>query len=216
MWIHEKMRVATFIKRTLDIVLSLAMLIAFSPFLALIALVVKLDSPGPVIFRQQRAGLCGDPFTVYKFRSMVVNADRDGPVTRLIDPRVTRVGRFLRLTSLDELPQLVNVLRGEMSLVGPRPLLPNSIEPDESWRQTVRPGCTSLPIVSGRQSLDWDERMRLDRWYVENWSLWLDLRILFKTILIAVSRKNVYNEQGQMVPRLGHSLLDSSDKERTQ
>lgn len=200
------------VKRIFDVVVSLVGLIVCLPFLILIAIAIKLDSPGPVIFRQGRAGLYGEPFTVCKFRSMVVGADRDGPVTRLADPKVTRVGRFLRLTSLDELPQLVNVLRGEMSLVGPRPLLPDSIKPDEGWRQTMKPGCTSLPIVSGRQSLDWDERMRLDRWYVENWSLWLDLRILFKTILVAISRKNVYNEQGQMVPRSGHSLSRSSDE----
>ena len=194
-------RIAMSVKRAIDILFSLAALLAFSPLMAVIALVVKITSPGPTLFRQQRAGLHGKPFWILKFRSMVTDADRTGPVTYLADPRVTRVGRLLRLTSLDELPQLINVLRGEMSLVGPRPLLPESIRPEENWRQTVRPGCTSLTVVNGRQSLDWNERMRLDQWYAENWSLWLDFRILLLTIPVVLLRKNVYDHEGEMKVR---------------
>ena len=185
-------------KRTLDIVVSSTMLIVCSPLMALIALAIKLDSPGPVIFRQQRAGLHGKPFCIYKLRSMVTDADRTGPVTAFADPRVTRVGRFLRLTTLDELPQLINVLRGEMSLVGPRAILVESIEPEERRRLEMKPGMTGLPFVSGRQSLDWDTRMALDIWYVEHWSLLLDLHILLKTIPVVLSRKNVYDAEGEM------------------
>ena len=209
-------RLALFVKRVTDIIVSLIILIVFLPFMALIALAIKLDSPGSAIFRQRRVGLRGKLVTIYKFRSMVTDADRTGPVTALADSRVTRVGRFLRLTSLDELPQLINVLRGEMSLVGPRPLLPESLRPEDAWRQTVKPGCTGLPVVNGRQSLDWDERMYLDRWYVEHWSLWLDLRILLKTIVVAASRKNVYNAQGQMPARPKQLSEDSFREQATQ
>lgn len=190
-----------FAKRVFDIFFSLVALIVLSPLLAIIALAVKISSRGPAIFRQQRAGLNGKLFWILKFRSMVTDADRTGPVTYLADPRVTRVGRLLRLTSLDELPQLINVLRGEMSLVGPRPLLPESIRPEETWRQTVKPGCTSLTVVNGRQSLDWDERLRVDQWYVENRSLWLDFRILLLTIPVVLLRKNVYDRDGEMKVR---------------
>jgi lipopolysaccharide/colanic/teichoic acid biosynthesis glycosyltransferase len=196
-----KESIAMSAKRIIDVLLSLVALIVLSPLLALIALAVKISSPGPVFFRQQRVGLYGKLFRILKFRSMVAGADRNGPVTYLADPRITRVGRLLRLTSLDELPQLINVLRGEMSLVGPRPLLPYSITPEESWRQTVKPGCTSLTVVNGRQSLDWNERLRVDQWYVENRSLWLDFRILLLTIPVVLLRKNVYDLEGEMKVR---------------
>lgn len=189
------------LKRAFDVVGATALLVVLSPLLALIAVAIRLDSRGPALFRQTRAGRDDVPFEILKFRSMVVDADRDGMVTALGDPRVTRVGRILRMTSLDELPQLVNVVAGQMSLVGPRPLLPGTVQPHERRRLDVRPGCTGLPVVSGRQSIDWDERIALDLRYVDEWTFWLDLRILAKTVLVVLSRQGVYDEDGEMKPR---------------
>ena len=194
-------KAALAVKRAFDVVASSAMLIVCLPLMALIALAIKLDSPGPIFFRQHRAGLHGKPFRIYKFRSMVTRADRTGPVTSLTDHRVTRVGRFLRLTTLDELPQLINVLRGEMSLVGPRALLMESIKPEEMRRLDMKPGMTGPVLVNGRQSLSWDQRMALDLWYVDHWSLWLDFRILLRTIPVVLSWENVYDREGEMKVR---------------
>jgi lipopolysaccharide/colanic/teichoic acid biosynthesis glycosyltransferase len=165
--------------------------------LAAIAVAVRLDSPGPVLFRQTRIGAKGEPFEMLKFRTMCVDAEsrlaevvgaQDAGNTVLYkmrrDPRVTRVGRVLRRYSLDELPQLLNVLRGQMSLVGPRPPLPREVEgyeADAVRRLRVQPGLTGLWQVSGRSDLSWDESLRLDLWYVDNWSLMLDLQIIFRT-----------------------------------
>jgi exopolysaccharide biosynthesis polyprenyl glycosylphosphotransferase len=169
------------------------------PLMGLIALAIRLTSPGPVLFRQQRSGLHGRPFNMLKFRTMVTNAEQlkqelealnemSGPVFKLSnDPRVTRVGRFLRRWSLDELPQLFNVLRGEMSLVGPRPLPVAEVErfddPADRRRLSVKPGLTCLWQVGGRNEVrcfkDW---VRLDLEYIDHWSLWLDLKILARTI----------------------------------
>lgn len=189
------------VKRFLDFVISLVALVIFLPIIILIIVLIKLDSPGPVLFRQKRAGLEGMPFYINKFRSMVVGADKHGHVIKQKDSRVTRVGSIIRATSLDELPQLINVLKGEMSLVGPRALLPESILPNEMHRLDMRPGVTSLPIVSGRQQLDWDRRMELDLWYVDHWNLWLDIKILAKTLWVVISRKNVYDSDGEMKER---------------
>jgi undecaprenyl phosphate N,N'-diacetylbacillosamine 1-phosphate transferase len=180
-----------------------AALLSLAPVMISVAALIRLDSEGPIFFRQTRVGLRGRPFLVYKFRTMVRNAEElaGGRVTRLDSPMVTRLGRMLRTTSLDELPQLFNVWKGEMSLVGPRPLLPGSIKAIEMRRQDMRPGCTGLPVVSGRQSLDWDRRIELDLYYVDHWSLWLDLKILLRTIPVALSRENVYDPQGEMKTR---------------
>ncbi len=194
-------QIALILKRLGDIFIATIGVLTLAPLMIVIAAAIKLDSPGPIIFRQQRIGLHGRLFWIHKFRSMVTDADRDGGVTRLADPRVTRLGRLLRLSSLDEIPQLFNVIAGEMSLVGPRPLLPGTVHFSENRRHDMRPGCTGLPVISGRQSLDWEERMRLDLWYVDHWSPWLDLRILLRTIPVALSRKHVYNAQGQMPSR---------------
>ncbi len=189
-------------KRLLDVAISGLSLLALSPVMAACALAVKLDDPaGPAFFRQTRVGLHGRPFTCYKFRSMVRDAERrraelaslnemDGPVFKVRnDPRITRVGRFLRKYSLDELPQLWNVLVGQMSLVGPRPPLPSEVaeyQPDFRRRLAFRPGLTCLWQVSGRNNVDFKRWMELDLKYVDNWSFGLDLYILLRTIPVVL------------------------------
>jgi exopolysaccharide biosynthesis polyprenyl glycosylphosphotransferase len=194
-------------KRACDIVLSGIGLLLLAPLLAVVALAIKLTSRGPVIFRQERIGLRGRPFTLLKFRTMVAGADlmldqlrgqneADGPLFKLRqDPRVTRVGRILRRYSIDELPQLVNVLKGEMSLVGPRPPLANEVALYNEWqldRLEVRPGITGLWQVSGRSDLPFEEYVRLDLFYVENWSIAYDLFILTKTLPMLVASRGAY------------------------
>jgi len=195
------------IKGFVDRALALVGLILALPVFAIIAIAVKLDSPGPVLFRQVRVGLGGREFNVYKFRTMVVDADKmlaslaeknetDGLLFKMRnDPRVTRVGRVLRKWSLDELPQLLNVLRGDMSLVGPRPPLPSEVaryNGDVARRLLVKPGMTGLWQVSGRSDLSWEDGIRLDLYYVENWSLAVDLTILWKTIGAVLQRRGAY------------------------
>jgi lipopolysaccharide/colanic/teichoic acid biosynthesis glycosyltransferase len=186
------------LKRAIDIITSLTLLLVLSPLMLAIAIGVACSSPGGVFFRQRRAGFQGREFEVIKFRSM-----RPGQpgATGLRDPRLTPFGAFLRRTSLDELPQLINVMRGEMSLVGPRPLLSESIRPEERIRLEMRPGITGLAAVRGRQALTWDQRMEYDRRYVENWSMRLDVRILLDTIPVALSQANVYDPDGEMKTR---------------
>jgi exopolysaccharide biosynthesis polyprenyl glycosylphosphotransferase len=185
------------VKRLIDIAGAALGLTIGAPLLGLIAIAIRLDSPGPVIFRQTRAGANGKTFEMYKFRSMYQGAEErleelrdlsevDGPIFKMRDdPRVTRVGRILRRTSLDELPQLWNVLRGDMSLVGPRPPIPSEVSEYMEWhkkRMEVRPGVTGLWQVSGRSLLSFDEQCLLDIYYIENWSLWLDFQILLRTV----------------------------------
>ncbi len=195
------------IKRVLDRVLAAGLFVALSPVLGLIAVLIKRSSPGPVLFRQFRIGEDGQPFQMLKFRSMVVDAedrraelepvdDGNGVLFKLRnDPRVTRVGAFLRRYSLDELPQLWNVVRGDMSLVGPRPPLPQEVigySDDATRRLRVRPGMTGLWQVSGRSELSWEESLRLDLRYVDNWSLTLDAIILWRTWRAVVGRHGAY------------------------
>lgn len=182
------------IKRLLDILASLVLLICFSPVLLVIALVIKITSPGEVIFKQRRLGRYGNIFNLYKFRSMVKNAEKmgSGMLLEENDQRITRVGKFLRKTSLDELPQLINVLKGEMSIVGPRPapvfhLYKYDVE--QKRRLLVRPGITGWAQVKGRLALYWPQRIELDLWYIDNYSLKLDLLILVKTLVIIFDRK---------------------------
>ena len=185
------------VKRALDVALAVLSLVVASPLMAFVALAIRLDSPGPILLRQTRVGLNGKLFTVYKFRSMRVGADKElsrlqtqneaqGPIFKMRhDPRRTRVGRFIRKTSLDELPQFLNVLKGDMSLVGPRPPIPTEVEKYDDWhrrRLEVSPGITGLWQVSGRSQLTFDEMVMLDLYYAENWSLALDLKILLRTI----------------------------------
>jgi lipopolysaccharide/colanic/teichoic acid biosynthesis glycosyltransferase len=179
------------VKRLMDVVGSALLLIPGLPIMAAVALAIRLESDGPILFRQEREGRHGRPFRIHKFRSMVKDANRQGPVTSMADPRVTHVGRVVRRFSLDELPQLFHVLVGEMSLVGPRPLLPGTTRPEERRRLDMRPGMTSLVEVRRPHLLSWDERMRIDVEYVETWSLALDLSILVRTIPAVLTRKDI-------------------------
>lgn len=179
------------IKRGLDIIFSLVLLIIGGIFLLIVGLIIKIDSPGPAIFKQERLGLNGKVFNIYKFRSMCQGAEKKGTGVYSLkgDPRVTKVGRFIRATSIDELPQLINILKGEMSFIGPRPTLtyhPWKLEEytDEQMKRfKVRPGVTGLAQINGRKDISWDKRIIYDVNYVENLSFMLDLKILLKTIV---------------------------------
>ena len=175
------------LKRTLDATLAAAGLVVLSPVLAALAAVILVEDGLPVLFRQERAGLDGEPFTIFKFRTMVRDAEAhgDGFAVNEGDDRILPTGDFYRRFGLDELPQLWNVLRGDMSLVGPRPPLAEEVAlyaADDSRRMLVKPGMTGLWQVSGRSDLSWDESVRLDLRYVDNWSMTLDLLILWKTV----------------------------------
>jgi len=178
-------------KRTFDVLVSLVALIVLSPLLLGVAILVRIKLGSPVLFSQDRPGLGGRIFRLLKFRTMHDGRDADG---RLLpdEQRITDLGRFLRSTSIDELPELWNVLRGDMSLVGPRPLLVSYLSrysPQQARRHEVRPGLTGWAQVNGRNALDWDERFRLDVWYVDHRSLALDFRILLRTVAIVLRRE---------------------------
>ena len=189
-----------FVKRVLDVFFALALLVAASPILLLAVVAIKLDSPGPAVFCQERLGLHGKVFQIYKFRSMRVNSEHTGSgvYSGKNDSRVTRVGRFLRASSIDELPQLFNILKGDMSFIGPRP--PLTYHPWDISEYTeaqlrmfeVRPGITGWAQVNGRKGVLWPRRIELNVWYVDNVSLWLDLKILFMTVFKVLS--NADNE----------------------
>jgi exopolysaccharide biosynthesis polyprenyl glycosylphosphotransferase len=196
------------LKNAMDRVIALIALIVLAPLLLAIAIAIKINSPGPVLFKQKRVGLNGRLFSFYKFRSMVINAEEILEKNRAEwekhnkmsggffkwedDPRITKVGKFLRKYSLDELPQFWNVLRGDMSLVGPRPPLPKEVEQLQPWQRrklSVKGGLTCLWQVSGRNEINTDEWMRLDLEYIDNWSLWLDIKLLLKTVKVLVKPK---------------------------
>jgi lipopolysaccharide/colanic/teichoic acid biosynthesis glycosyltransferase len=185
--------VALAVKRALDVAGAAVGLVVLSPVMAATAVAVRATLGRPVLFRQVRPGLGGRPFTILKFRTM--REPRPGEVWYLTnEQRLGRLGRFLRNTSLDELPELWNVLRGEMSLVGPRPLLVHYLEtytPEEARRHDVRPGITGWAAVNGRHAIRFKERLALDVWYVDHWSLGLDLRILARTVAQVLARKDV-------------------------
>ncbi|MBP1465297.1 sugar transferase [Candidatus Chloroploca sp. M-50] len=195
------------IKRVMDVALVLALAPVILMIGALVALLVRLDSHGPVIFRQQRVGRGGTIFNCYKFRTMVPDAearkaelahhnDADGPLFKMRDdPRITRIGHFLRRSSLDELPQLWNVLRGEMSLIGPRPALPDEVARYEPWhrrRLEVMPGCAGIVQALGRSDMSFDEQVRLDIYYAENWSVSMDIRIMLMVIPAVIGGRGAY------------------------
>ncbi len=191
-----------FVKRTMDIVLSLLALVVLSPVFIIAMIGIKTTSRGPIFFRQVRSGKNGRKFTLYKFRSMVVGAEirkralerkneMNGPVFKMRhDPRVTRFGRFMRKFSIDEFPQLYNVFKGDMSLVGPRPAIPAEVELYESWqrrRLSMKPGITCVWQVSGRNHIDFDRWMEMDLQYIDHFSIWLDLKLLFRTIFVVIT-----------------------------
>jgi len=189
-------------KRLMDLIVSLIALAVLAIPFALIALAIKLDSRGPVFFRQERAGQGGKLFRIWKFRTMVEGAVEQGLGYNVAkdDPRITGVGQFLRSWGLDELPQLINVLRGEMSIVGPRPTLQYQVEQYDEFqrrRLLVKPGITGWALIHGRNLLTWEERIEYDVWYVEHQSLWLDLKIVLKTLwVVLVQREGIYSESG--------------------
>ena len=195
-------------KRALDVVAALAGLLLFSPFLLVIAVLVRIRLGTPVLFRQQRPGLHKKPFHILKFRTMTDKRDEAGNLLLDAD-RLTPFGRLLRRTSLDELPELINVLRGDMSLVGPRPLLMRYLpfySERERLRHSVRPGITGWAQINGRNCLSWDDRLALDVWYVEYRSLMLDIRIIFRTIATVFRREGLVAD-----PR---SIMLNLDEER--
>jgi lipopolysaccharide/colanic/teichoic acid biosynthesis glycosyltransferase len=193
-------------KRALDLALALAGSVLAAPVVALLALVIRLESPGHPIYTQTRAGKDGRPFSIYKLRTMVAGAEFVGAGLAVAqgDDRITRVGRFLRRYSLDELPNLYNVLRGEMSIVGPRPTLPSQVQQyteRQRDRLAVRPGITGWAQINGRASLPWAERIELDIWYVKHQSLALDLRIVSRTLGMVLRGQGLYKgERGGWHP----------------
>ena len=199
--------VQRFVTHLVDIILSLFIILLGLPFWLCITLAIRLNSPGPIVYKQTRIGLNGQPFKMYKFRSMYQDADKilatlmalneaEGPLFKMKeDPRVTSVGKFLRRTSLDEFPNLINVLRGEMSLVGPRPPLPQEVAQYEEWqkgRLTIKPGLTGLWQVRGRSDINFDEGVLMDLYYIENWSLRLYFQILLRTIPAVLFSRGAY------------------------
>ncbi len=188
------------VKRTMDFIIALCALIILSPVMLIVAIIIKITSPGPVIFKQQRIGKDGEVFEIYKFRSMCVGAEKQGSgvYSGKDDARVTPIGKIIRATSIDELPQFINILKGEMSFVGPRP--PLTYHPwdyseysDFQLRMfEVRPGITGWAQVNGRKGVEWNRRIELNVWYVDNMSLLLDIKILFMTVFKVL--KNEDNE----------------------
>lgn len=188
------------IKNLLDKAFSFIFLILLSPLFILIAILIKLDSKGPVMFIQERVGKDNKLFNIYKFRTMVIDAVNmgSGVYTEENDPRITQVGRFMRKTSLDELPQLLNILKGEMSFIGPRPTLEYQVKQYNDFqkkRLLMKPGVTGLAQINGRNSISWLERIKYDVQYVENYSLGLDFKILIKTFLVILKQEGLYSEK---------------------
>jgi len=189
-------------KRPFDVVVSAVALLMLAPVIAATALAVRFGLGRPVLFRQVRPGLRGRPFELVKFRTMLPHYDRSGRLLGEAE-RLTRFGRLLRSTSLDELPQLWNVLRGDMSLVGPRPLLMEYLDhytPEQARRHEVRPGLTGWAAVKGRNALSWPEKLALDTWYVDHRSFWLDLKILVLTVVSVLSRRGIAADSSGTTP----------------
>ena len=190
-----------FLKRILDFVFALLLLILLSPLLICVAIMIKVDSKGLVFFKQDRLGLHGRVFKIYKFRSMVMNAEKigSGVYSYEKDPRVTKIGKLIRKTSIDELPQLFNIIKGDMSFIGPRPTLVyhpwlfSNYTIEQKKRFSVLPGVTGLAQVNGRKKIQWPERIVLDVKYVNNMSLFFDVKILFKTVFKVFSMQDVFN-----------------------
>ena len=204
---ENRKRIYEISKRAIDIIGAGSGLLLLSPVIVIVACAIKFTSKGPIFFSQKRVGKNGELFDMYKFRSMVVNAEElkeklahqnemSGPMFKMKDdPRVTKVGKFIRKTSLDELPQLWNVLKGDMSLVGPRPSLPKEVAQFEKWmykRLSVKPGLTCFWQVSGRNNIDFEDWMKLDIKYVDERNFWIDIKLIFKTVLVLFGDKNAH------------------------
>ena len=203
------------IKRIFDIFASGLALIFLLPVFAIIGILIKLDSKGPVFFIQTRAGKYGKPFCAFKLRTMVNNAEKIGKRLTQDDPRITRVGKYLRW-GIDELPQLINVFKGEMSIVGPRPTLISQVEQytaEHKRRLEMKPGITGWALVNGRNKLSWIEKIELDIWYIDNWSLCLDLKILFRTLwVVFVTREGIYGKDGV---NTGYTAKNKNERENS-
>lgn len=197
----KKKRKSIVIKRIFDVVFSGIGLIILFPIFVIVGILIKLDSKGPVFFVQERVGKDGKIFKAYKLRTMVDNAEKMGLGYEIAkdDNRITQVGKHLRW-GIDELPQLINVFKGDMSMVGPRPTLPYQVEKyseREKRRLEIKPGITGWALINGRNKLSWPERIKLDIWYIDHWSIRLDLKILFKTIWVVIfTREGVYGKDG--------------------
>ena len=186
-----------FLKRVIDVITSLVALSILLPLILIIALIIKIDSPGPVLFYQRRVGINAKLFNILKFRSMSVGAEqvKNGLQVKAGDSRITPFGRFLRKTSLDEIPQFINVLKGDISLVGPRPGLPEQLKyftDEHKGRLKMKPGITGLATVQGRCAIPWSKRIEIDLKYINDFSLLLDLKIIYKTVFVVLSGKNTY------------------------
>ena len=205
--IQRRAALAVYMKRCLDILGAVFGLLLLSPLLLLTAILIKTTSKGPVFFKQSRIGIGGRPFTMYKFRSMVLDApdlqnqlleknEAEGPVFKIRnDPRITAVGRFIRTYSIDELPQLLNILKGDMSLVGPRPPVLKEVLQYQPWqwrRLSVVPGLTCIWQTSGRSNIGFDEWMRMDLQYIDEWSLWMDIKLIFKTVVTVLKSDGAF------------------------
>jgi lipopolysaccharide/colanic/teichoic acid biosynthesis glycosyltransferase len=204
---------AKFTKYILDCFVAILLLILFSPLLLILSLLVRIKLGNPILFCQQRPGLKGRPFTILKFRTMIDQHDNYGNL--LPDSaRLTPFGSWLRSTSLDELPELINVIRGEMSFVGPRPLLMKYLTlytPEQMRRHNMKPGITGWAQVNGRNALEWEEKFKLDLWYIDHWSLMLDLKILFITVVKVLKRQGISNgNHATMIEFTGTNLKSTS------
>lgn len=185
-------------KRTIDIIASYICILLLSPIFLIVAILIKINMGGPVIFSQKRPGRYGRVFEMYKFRTMSNKKDKDGNL--LPDKeRITRLGKFLRITSLDELPELVNILKGDMSLIGPRPLLVDYLAlytKEQARRHIVRPGLTGYAQVKGRNSISWEEKFELDIYYVDKYDFWLDVKIVIQTVFVVFKRNGIDEAEG--------------------
>ncbi len=205
-----------YIKRAFDLICSLGAIIALSPVLLIIYVLVITRLGYPAIFKQQRPGLHGKIFTMYKFRSMTDEKDVNGQL--LPDAvRLTPFGALLRKLSLDELPELINILKGDMSFIGPRPLLVrylNRYTEHQARRHEVRPGLTGWAQINGRNAISWEDKFELDVWYVDNWNLWLDVKILLKTIITVLKREGITSSEHVTMEEFMGSLGDKDNNER--
>jgi sugar transferase EpsL len=187
-----------FLKRLMDVILSATGLIMLSPLLIILAVIIRLKMGKPVLFRQQRPGLGGKGFVIYKFRTMTDQADKSGrPLPD--EKRLPKLGKFLRSMSMDELPELFNVLKGDMSIVGPRPLMMkylNRYTPEQARRHEVKPGITGWAQINGRNAISWEDKFKLDVWYVDNWNVLLDIKIIFKSVWMVITRQGI-TQQGK-------------------